>query len=96
MLDCLLYLFIIIDIAGHPKQPQLPLIRLRLYFTDESQMFNTVRFGQRFEERVVNTGDMLLMKKRSHDYKEKREVLEKGVMKDVLKGAKVIYISMCV
>lgn len=74
--------------TDNPKQPKLPLIRLRLFYTDESQMFNTIRFGQRFEDKVVNSGDMILMKRRTHDFKEKRDVLDEEMMKDALRGAR--------
>ncbi|KAL7741992.1 hypothetical protein ACLKA6_018249 [Drosophila palustris] len=46
-------------LTGHPKQPTLPLIRLRLLFSEESHMFNTVRFGQMFLTRVANPADMV-------------------------------------
>lgn len=55
-------------------------------------MFNTIRFGQRFEDKVVNSGDMILMRRRTHESKEKRDVLEKDVMNNVLKGARVKFL----
>lgn len=39
-------------LTGHPEQPTLPLIRLRLQYNDENQMFNHIRFGQQFNLRV--------------------------------------------
>ena len=33
--------------AGHPRQPTKPLLRLRVEFSDETDMFNVVRFGHR-------------------------------------------------
>lgn len=39
--------------TGHPKQPQLPLIRLRIIFSNEEQMFNAIRFGQSYNEKVI-------------------------------------------
>lgn len=43
-------------LTGHAEQPRLPLIRLRLLYSDENQMFNHIRFGQRFNTRVRCTG----------------------------------------
>uniref|UniRef100_A0A0K8WKH3 Double-strand break repair protein n=1 Tax=Bactrocera latifrons TaxID=174628 RepID=A0A0K8WKH3_BACLA len=49
--------------TGHPKQPQLPLIRLRILFSNEEQMFNAIRFGQSYNEQVANPADMVHFKK---------------------------------
>ncbi|XP_039955004.1 double-strand break repair protein MRE11 [Bactrocera tryoni] len=49
--------------TGHPKQPQLPLIRLRILFSNEEQMFNAIRFGQSYNEQVANPADMIHFKK---------------------------------
>ncbi|XP_030555184.1 double-strand break repair protein MRE11 [Drosophila novamexicana] len=50
-------------LTGHPKQPTLPLIRLRLRYTDETHMFNTIRFGQMFSTRVANVADVVKFEK---------------------------------
>lgn len=34
------------------SQPKLPLIRLRVVYRDESQVFNAIRFGQQYSNRV--------------------------------------------
>ncbi|XP_017856887.1 PREDICTED: double-strand break repair protein MRE11-like [Drosophila arizonae] len=46
-------------LTGHPKQPTIPLIRLRLRYTDETHMFNTIRFGHLFGARVANVADVV-------------------------------------
>lgn len=33
------------NITDHPEQPKEPLIRLRLIYDDEGQMFNKIRFS---------------------------------------------------
>lgn len=40
-------------LSGDERQPQLPLIRLRISYTNEAQMFNAIRFGQQFNQRVI-------------------------------------------
>ncbi|EDV98821.1 double-strand break repair protein MRE11 [Drosophila grimshawi] len=50
-------------LTGHLKQPTLPLIRLRLRYTDEQHMFNTIRFGQLFDTRVANVADVVKFEK---------------------------------
>ncbi|KAJ1522908.1 hypothetical protein ONE63_002048 [Megalurothrips usitatus] len=72
--------------TGHPKQPALPLIRLRLFFEDEGDMINIVRFNQKFEGSVANPTDLLLMKKGIADKKVKRDVLAREVLADILNG----------
>lgn len=41
-------------LTGHPSQPKLPLIRLRCEYSDETQMFNLIKFGQLFYKKVAN------------------------------------------
>ena len=37
----------------------LPLIRLMVNYHDERQLFNAIRFGQEFGERVANPEDVI-------------------------------------
>ncbi|KAG7162191.1 double-strand break repair protein MRE11-like [Homarus americanus] len=66
-------------ITGHPRQPKKPLIRLRVEYTDESQMFNACRFGHRFKDDVANSTDMILFRKKKLEKKE-----EIGIDKDAM------------
>lgn len=50
-------------ISGHKKQPTLPLIRLRILYTNENHSINTARFGQKFDKRIANPETMLAFKK---------------------------------
>ncbi|ALC39312.1 mre11 [Drosophila busckii] len=50
-------------LTGHPKQPTVPLIRLRLQYTNELYMFNTIRFSQMFAGRVANAADVVKFEK---------------------------------
>lgn len=50
-------------ISGHPKQPKLPLIRLRIMFNNDNQVLNIARFGQKYEKRVANPESILAFKK---------------------------------
>ncbi|KAJ6638754.1 Double-strand break repair protein MRE11, partial [Pseudolycoriella hygida] len=49
--------------TDHPNQPKLPLIRLRVFYNDEDQLFNAIRFGQQFHTKVANPLDMILLKR---------------------------------
>lgn len=50
-------------ISGHNKQPTVPLIRLRIMYTNENHVINTARFGQKYEKEIANPESMLLFKK---------------------------------
>lgn len=74
-------------LTGHPKQPTEPIIRLRIQFENEEQIFNAIRFGQAYVGRVANHNDMILRQKQP---KKRDEIkpLDKGVMQDILKEEK--------
>lgn len=38
--------------TDHPNQPKEPLIRLRVVYSDEDQLFNAIRFGQQYNTKV--------------------------------------------
>ncbi|GBP05148.1 Double-strand break repair protein MRE11 [Eumeta japonica] len=68
-------------ITGHPRQPILPSIRLRLVFSDEDQMFNGIRLGQMFNDRVANPADMIHFKKLVKKEKKEQSNFDKEEMK---------------
>lgn len=67
-------------VTGHPRQPTKPLIRLRVEYTDESQMFNVCRFGHRFEEDVANPSDIVLFKRMKREVKKDTIGIDKDAM----------------
>lgn len=60
-------------IKGHERQPKLPLLRVRVEYTDEAQCFNTIRFGQKYQSRVANPDDMILLKREKTTQRKSRE-----------------------
>jgi double-strand break repair protein MRE11 len=48
---------------GDRQQPELPLIRLRIEYAEEKQMFNAVRFGLQYATKVANPSDIVLFRK---------------------------------
>lgn len=48
--------------SGEPNQPELPLIRLRVDYTDEYLTLSANHFGQRFVGRVANPKEVILFK----------------------------------
>ncbi|XP_001356803.3 double-strand break repair protein MRE11 [Drosophila pseudoobscura] len=74
------------QLTGHPKQPHLPLIRLRLLYTDESCMFNTIRFSQMFSTRVANPQDVVQFSKLVKRTKGETVKLDKEAMRRALEA----------
>ncbi|XP_016964652.1 double-strand break repair protein MRE11 [Drosophila biarmipes] len=72
--------------TGHPRQPTLPLIRLRLLYTDESCMFNAIRFGQMFSTRVANVQDVVQFSKLIKRTKAETVNLDKEALRRALEA----------
>ncbi|XP_006821584.2 double-strand break repair protein MRE11-like [Saccoglossus kowalevskii] len=52
------------DHTGNPRQPKLPLIRIRVDYSGGFEPFNICRFGQKFVDRVANPKDIILFHRR--------------------------------
>ncbi|PIK46426.1 putative double-strand break repair protein MRE11A [Apostichopus japonicus] len=50
--------------SGNPKQPKLPLVRLRVDYSGGFSTFNVNRFGQQFSNKVANPKDLILFNKK--------------------------------
>ncbi|KAH8240994.1 hypothetical protein KR026_009962 [Drosophila bipectinata] len=76
------------QLTGHPQQPTLPLIRLRLLYTDETCMFNTIRFSQMFSTQVANAQDVVLFSKiaKRKTEKEGLQSLDKEAMRKAMEA----------
>ncbi|XP_069690636.1 double-strand break repair protein MRE11 isoform X2 [Periplaneta americana] len=70
------------QISGDLRQPDLPLIRLRVDYSEEKHMFNGVRFGLQFAEKVANPSELVLFHKQRVD----RVKTEGKVDKDALEA----------
>jgi double-strand break repair protein MRE11 len=64
-------------------QTELPLIRLRVQYTEEKYLFNAVRFGLQYTGRVANPSDMVVFHKQQSMKKVK---MENKFDKDTLEG----------
>lgn len=70
-------------LSDHPNQPKEPLIRLRILYSEEDQMFNYIRFGQQYNNRVANPMDMILFKKQVKRTKNEAKPFDQEVMDSV-------------
>lgn len=50
-------------LTGHPKQPTLPLVRIRVEYRNEDEMFNPIRVGLNYAEKVANPSDLIILRK---------------------------------
>lgn len=55
------------SLLGHPQQPTLPLLRVRVVYSDEKQTFNASRFGFKFEGLVANIEDLVIFAREKID-----------------------------
>lgn len=60
------------QITGDPRQPTLPLLRLRLVYTEDDQKFETFRLDQKYLDQVANPADIILLRKQ-RNYSVKKE-----------------------
>ncbi|XP_076389357.1 double strand break repair nuclease mre11 isoform X2 [Megachile rotundata] len=60
------------QLSGHPKQPIQPLIRLRVFYTSEDEMFDGMQLAQKYCDEVANPMDMILFRKESTSTKRSK------------------------
>ncbi|XP_052899403.1 double-strand break repair protein MRE11 [Anopheles moucheti] len=83
------------QLTGYPRQPKLPLIRLRLILTEVEQQFNAIRFGMRYVNRVANPLDMVIFKKKPK-VKVKNEAgdtVDKAALKEAYSKGSVLRVE---
>nr|XP_033333877.1 double-strand break repair protein MRE11-like isoform X1 [Megalopta genalis]XP_033333878.1 double-strand break repair protein MRE11-like isoform X1 [Megalopta genalis] len=51
------------QLSGHPKQPVVPLILLRIFHTKDEETFDTIRLAQKYCEEVANPFEMVVFRK---------------------------------
>uniref|UniRef100_A0A182J7C6 Double-strand break repair protein n=1 Tax=Anopheles atroparvus TaxID=41427 RepID=A0A182J7C6_ANOAO len=74
------------QLTGDDRQPQLPLIRLRLEITETKQQFNAIRFGRNYLGRVGNPIDMVIFKRKmSRVNHESTNMLDDAAIKEQFK-----------
>lgn len=74
------------QLTGNIHQPKEPLIRLRLDYIEEEQMFNAIRFGQQYNAQVANPMDVILFKKKPRRQKFDLKPFDDDAMDGVFDG----------
>ena len=57
-------------LTGHPKQPTLPLVRVRVFYSEDRHTLLPGKFGNHFDKRAANPSDILLFKKLTRERKK--------------------------
>lgn len=70
--------------SGHPKQPKLPLIRLRIIHPPSFETFSVQRFGHSYVSKVANTKDILHFMKKKVERPKPTEI-DGEMLKNILK-----------
>nr|CAD7451961.1 unnamed protein product [Timema tahoe] len=75
------------QLTGHKLQPKEPLIRIRVEYKEEWQIFNNSIFGQQFINRVANFKDIILLRLEYSTEKKKKfdDGLDMSVMEFILR-----------
>ncbi|XP_015439228.1 PREDICTED: double-strand break repair protein MRE11A [Dufourea novaeangliae] len=64
------------QLSGHPMQPIQPLIRLRIFYSEEDEMFDVIKMAQKYCEEVANPMDMIIFRKATSYDKKSRSSLD--------------------
>lgn len=78
---------------GHSKQPKLPLIRLRVEYTNETQHFNGIQFGQEFQDRVANSNDMILLRMEKKNVQKIPRCIDDQVLSNIMDEEEVLILE---
>ncbi|KAJ9585202.1 hypothetical protein L9F63_003005 [Diploptera punctata] len=73
-------------ITGDKRQPEKPLVRLRVEYTDEREMFNAVRFGNQYADKVANPSDMVIFRKHRINADKDKAKAQSDLDKDALQS----------
>ncbi|XP_046627538.1 double-strand break repair protein MRE11 isoform X1 [Neodiprion virginianus] len=59
------------QLSRDPRQPTLPLLRLRVFYTEEEQKFDTFRLEQKYVDQVANSGEIIRLRKKKSGWAKK-------------------------
>lgn len=82
--------------VGHQKQPILPLVRLRVEYSSEKEIFNEIRFSQQYQGKVANPSDVVLLRKEKTEANKAESSytkLDRAAIDDLIKKEDVSIIT---
>ncbi|XP_047355849.1 double-strand break repair protein MRE11 [Vespa velutina] len=72
------------QLTGHHKQPKEPLIRLRLFYNDEQDVFETTGLSQKYCDEVLNPMSMILFRKTADTSKSSKHSIMNDSLDDLV------------
>ncbi|XP_043788155.1 double-strand break repair protein MRE11, partial [Apis laboriosa] len=54
------------QLSGHPKQPILPLLRLRIFYNSDEEIFDEIKLTQKYCDEVANPMDIVIFRKQKN------------------------------
>ncbi|XP_017796134.1 PREDICTED: double-strand break repair protein MRE11 [Habropoda laboriosa] len=54
------------QLTNHPKQPIQPLLRLRIFYNSEEEVFDGIKLAQKYCDEVANPMDMIIFRKQKN------------------------------
>lgn len=70
----------------------MPLIRLRVEYTCETQHFNTIQFGQEFQDTVANSNSMILLRMEKKNIVRKPRCIDDDALEEIVDTEEVLII----
>lgn len=71
----------------------MPLIRLRIEYTNETQHFNSIQFGQEFQDRIANSTDMILLRMEKKSVGKKTRCIDDDALENIIEDEDVLLIN---
>lgn len=68
----------------------MPLIRLRIEYTSETQHFNGIQFGQEYQDRVANSNSMILLRMEKKNIEKKPRCIDDDVLENIVNDEEVM------
>ncbi|XP_031773373.1 double-strand break repair protein MRE11 [Apis florea] len=59
-----------LQLSGHPKQPILPLLRLRIFYNSDEEIFDEIKLTQKYCDEIANPMDIVVFRKQKNTNKK--------------------------
>ncbi|KAG5669538.1 hypothetical protein PVAND_017425 [Polypedilum vanderplanki] len=69
-------------LTGHSHQPTKPLIRLRVQYVNPDHLINTRRFGQKFDELIAKSEEILQFRKASRRNRQEKLRIDENILRN--------------
>lgn len=74
----------------------MPLIRLKIEYTSETQHFNGIQFGQEYQDCVANSNNMILLRMEKKNIEKKPRCIDDDALESIVNDEEVLIIYICI